>query len=155
MGTASRRESQASHSQLESTRIQEEDCTDIDGYLRPTFPIPADLTPIRPGHVGRQRNVSQTDSDYVSESRDVPSLISPESYIALDTIRSGAQPPYLITDSRMLSGQFECERISPGRRSQNSLNFDRSARLSSHRSEASIASSKRSSPSEPLISISK
>jgi len=153
--TQSRRASAASPSQLESTRIQEEECTDIDGYLRPTFPIPSDFTPIRPGHPGRQRNGSQTDSDYVSESQDVPSLISPESYVAPDTIRNEMQPPYLITDSRMLSGQFECERISPGRRSQNSLNFDRSARLSSHRSEASVASSKRNSPSEPLISISK
>jgi len=148
---SSRRES----SELESTRIQEEDCTDIDGYLRPTFPIPSDLTPIRPGQPQRQRTVSQTDSDYVSESQDVPSLICPESYVSPDTIRNEIQPPYLITDSRVLSGQFDCERVSPGRRSQNSLNFDRSARLSSHRSEASITSSKRSSPSEPLISISR
>jgi len=153
--TSSRRESTATPSQLESTRIQEEECTDIDGYLRPTFPIPADFTPIRPGPAERQRTVSQTDSDYVSESQDVPSLITPESYVAPDTIRNEMQPPYLITDSRMLSSQVDCERTSPGRRSQNSLNFDRSTRLSSHRSEASVASSKRSSPSEPLISISK
>jgi len=154
MTSSSRRESAASPSELESTRIQEE-CTDIDGYLRPTFPIPSDLTPIRPGQPQRQRTVSQTDSDYVSESQDVPSLICPESYVAPDTIRHEIQPPYLVTDSRLLSGQNDCERVSPGRRSQNSLNFDRSARLSSHRSEASVASSKRSSPSEPLISISK
>lgn len=153
--TSSRRASAASPSQLESTRIQDEECTDIDGYLRPTFPIPVDFTPIRPGNANRHRNSSQTDSDYVSESQDVPSLITPESYVAPDTIRNEMQPPYLITDSRMLSGQFECERVSPGRRSQNSLNFDRSGRLSSHRSEASATSSKRSSPSEPLISISK
>merc|ERR1712013_552177 len=78
MTSSSRRESAASPSELESTRIQEE-CTDVDGYLRPTLPIPSDLTPIRPGQPQRQRTVSQTDSDYVSESQDVPSLICPES----------------------------------------------------------------------------
>jgi len=152
--TSSRRASASSPSQLESTRIQEEENTDMEGYLRPTFPIP-DFTPIRPAYIERHRNSSQTDSDYVSESQDIPNLITPESYVAPETIRNGMQPPYIITDSRLLSGQHESERISPGRRSQNSINFDRANRLSSHRSEASATSSKRSSPSEPLISISK
>eukprot|EP00092_Neocalanus_flemingeri_P058135 GFUD01069231.1.p1 GENE.GFUD01069231.1~~GFUD01069231.1.p1 ORF type:complete len:658 (-),score=71.81 GFUD01069231.1:387-2360(-) len=153
--TSSRRASANSPSQLESTRIQEEENTDMEGYLRPTFPIP-DFTPIRPGtgYNDRHRNSSQTDSDYVSESQDVPSLITPESYVSPDTIRNEIPPPYLITDSRLLSSQVECDRISPGRRSQNSIHFDRAGRLSSHRSETSGASSNRTSPSEPLISIS-
>jgi len=151
--TQSRRTS-ASPSQFESTRIEEEDCTDIDGYLKPTFPNP-DFTPIKQKYNDRHRNSSQTDSDYVSESQEAPSLITPESYVAPETIRNEMQPSYLITDSRLLSGQFECDRISPGRRSQNSMHFDRAGRLSSQRSETSGTSSKRNSPSEPLISISK
>jgi len=148
----SRRTSATGPSKLESTRIQDEECiTDIDGYVKPTFPIP-DCTPIRPGERERHRNSSQTDSDYVSESQEVPSLISPESYATQDSLRNERNPPYIVTDSKMLSGQFDSERISPGRRSQNSINFDRFGVHSSYRSDVS---SKRSSPSEPLISMSK
>merc|ERR1711935_1233019 len=113
--TPSRR---TSTSPLESTRIQEEDISDTDGYLRPTFPN-VEFTPIR---TSRNRKSSQADSDYVSESADqVPtSFISPESYVAPDSL------------------------IGLGR-----------TRISQRSIGSAGSNERRSSPSEPLISMSK
>ena len=118
---------------LESTTIIQEEVTDNDGYLRPTFPT-IDLTPIK---------LRPTEAHYEAQYlRPDGAEIAQESYEAPDLVRN--VPAFAVPEAR----QPPVETGETGS-NYNSLNFERltEPRLSEH----SQASSVRTSPSEPLI----
>ena len=117
-----------SPSRLESTTIIQEEITDNDGYLRPTFPT-IDLTPIKPREVAQ--HFRPESGEIAQESYEAPDLVRNVPTFALP---EPSRPP-------AESGEPESN--------LNSLNFERltEPRLSEH----SQASSVRTSPSEPLI----
>ena len=122
--------------------FQDEECTDTDGYLRPTFPN-TDQSPVRLAHTSHQLR-QNSDSDYVSEETPAsePEPIDLESYEVPETIiKPQDNPPDVVLHN---------SNTSPPSPTFNSLQFERlqDPRLSQ---TSSIDSSKRNSPSEPLI----
>ena len=130
---------------LESTRIQEEElqeeeCTDTEGYLRPTFPNTDLLSPVRPPDTEPgQRRLSGPGPEAViePESYEVPGDLRPRLPVIdnnpPDLVRLHPAPPPAGLSS--LEPEVGFERSEPPRLSQTS----------------SLGSSKRNSPSEPLM----
>ena len=129
---------------LESTRIQEElqeeECTDTEGYLRPTFPNTDLLSPVRPPDTEPgQRRLSGPGPEAViePESYEVPGDLRPRQPVIdtnpPDLVR--LHPPPAPAGLSSLEPEVGFERSEPPRLSQTS----------------SLGSSKRNSPSEPLI----
>ena len=120
---------------LESTTIIQEEITDNDGYLRPTFPT-IDLTPIKMPPREADHYLRPDAGEIAEESYEAPpDLVRNVPTFALPEPSRQQQQPE--------SGEPESN--------FNSLNFMRltEPRLSEH----SQASSVRTSPSEPLIKV--
>ena len=115
---------------LESTTIIQDEITDNDGYLRPTFPT-IDLTPIKMRPMEAAQHFRPEAEEIAQESYEAPDLVRNVPTFALPP--PGRHPAQ--------TGETESN--------LNSLNFERltEPRLSEH----SQASSIRTSPSEPLI----
>ena len=132
---------------LESTRIQEEElqeeeCTDTEGYLRPTFPNTDLLSPVRPPDTEPgQRRLSGPGPEAViePESYEVPGDLRPRLPVIdnnpPDLVRLHPPPPPPPAGLSSLEPEVGFERSEPPRLSQTS----------------SLGSSKRNSPSEPLM----
>jgi hypothetical protein len=127
---------------------------DINGYLRPTFPVQMpESSPIKPRSRQaslRSREVSQADSDYVSESAEQPSLsvIPPESYgVTQESVRGSNLEIVPTNDYSVPSDSFSSDCTNKWSDSRTHMQYLNSEKMNN----SSNSSSKSHSPSEPLM----